>query len=401
MNDNLKDKRIPYRWLVLGISWLSYFFITMAWYLMPTLEYQLLNIYNINSAQYSTALTLPFLIAGILAIIGGILADLIGIKRTASMGIIIAGIGIFLRFNTGEFILLLFPMIILGIGVGLIMPNFPKLVSIWFPSEETGLATGIYNTGLMGGISTGLVVAPFLPGWSSGNIIMGIIIILLGIVFFIFVKDAPSHEVISSSSLLEGVNTAVRSKSTRLATLAIFMAMAGMVAFQGALPGGLHKIYGIPMATAGQIASLISYLGIPGSLTLPLIANKLNKRRLFLILLPISFSILMFLTWILGNNTIILWIGTGVAGYLAGGALPLIMEVPTFLPRIENDPVNIQHLGGVSGILTSMMNIGGFLGLPFIVMPIIVNYGYTKGFLMAAILFSLQSLFAMGIQFPD
>ncbi len=53
----------------------------------------------------------------------------------------------------------------------LIMPNLPKLVNIWFPPGQTGLATGIYNTGLMGGLATGLVIAPYLPGWSRGNIL--------------------------------------------------------------------------------------------------------------------------------------------------------------------------------------------------------------------------------------
>lgn len=401
MSENLNQEADSYRWIVLGIAWLSFFVLAMAWYIMPTLEHEITAIYNISPAQYSTALTFPFLIAGLLALLGGMLADRFGVKKAASLGIIIAGCGILLRVNTGTFLTLLFPMIIVGVGMGLIMPNLPKLVNIWFPPEETGLATGIYNTGLMGGLSTGLVIAPFLPGWSSGNMILGTLVIICGILFFFIVRDAPARKEIPVAPLLEGITTATKSRSTWAATLAVFMAMAGMVAFQGAFPGGLNKVYGLSMAAGGQIASLITYLGLVGSLTLPLLANKLGKRRLFVTILPLSFSVIMILTWTMGNNTTILWLGTAIAGYLAGGSLPLIMEVPAFLPRIKNDPVQPQHVGGVSGMLSSLMNIGGFVGLPFIVMPVILKFGYTWGFLTAAVLFAFQTIFIQGVEFPD
>jgi nitrate/nitrite transporter NarK len=399
--ENKKTKVHSFRWIVLAMAWFSFFVIAMAWYIMPTLEHELLKIYNISSAQYSTALTIPFLIAGLLSLLGGMLADNIGIKKTASLGSLIAGIGIVLRAGTGGFLSLLLPMMIVGVGMGLIMPNLPKIVSVWFPPEETGLATGIYNTGLMGGLSTGLVIAPFLPSWQLGNYILGSIVIISGILFYLIVKDSPPGKKLPPITILEGLQTALRSKNAWFASLAVMTALAGMVSFQGALPGGLNKVYGIPMSKGGQITSLITYLGILGSLTLPYFANKLKKRKLFIIVLPISFSIIMYLTWIFGSIIIVIWLGTALAGYLAGGALPLLMEVPTFLPRNKKDPVQEQHVGGVSGMLTSFMNIGGFIGLSFIVMPIIINFGYNWGFLVAAILFAIQALFASGIAYPD
>jgi len=399
--ENHNRKVYSFRWVVLAMAWFSFFVIAMAWYIMPTLEHELLDLYNISSSQYSTALTIPFLVGGLLSLLGGMLADNIGIKKTASLGSLIAGIGIILRAGTGSFLSLLLPMMLVGVGIGLIMPNLPKIVSVWFPPEETGLATGIYNTGLMGGLSTGLVIAPFLPSWQLGNYILGSIVIISGILFFLIVKNSPPGKKLPPITILEGLQTAVKSKSAWLASLAVMTALAGMVSFQGALPGGLNKAYGIPMSKGGQITSLITYLGILGSLTLPYFANKLKRRKLFIIILPISFSLIMYLTWIFGYSTLAIWIGTGLAGYLAGGALPLLMEVPTFLPRNEEDPVQEQHVGGVSGMLTSLMNIGGFVGLSFIVMPVIINFGYNWGFLVAALLFALQSVFAAGIAYPD
>jgi hypothetical protein len=109
----------------------------------------------------------------------------------------------------------------------------------------------------------------------------------------------------------------------------------------------------------------------------------------------------MFLSWIFAYNTFIIWFGTALAGYLAGGALPILMEVPTFLPRIKEDPIKKQHVGGASGMITSLMNMGGFIGLSFIVMPIIIKFGYTTVFFTAALLFAIQAFFGAGIVFPE
>ncbi|MCF8009333.1 MAG: MFS transporter [Halanaerobiales bacterium] len=389
-----------YRWLILGLGWISYFVIAMAWYIMPTLEHKIIELYNITPVQYSTALTIPFLFAGIMSLVGGILADNLGIKKAATIGIILSGVGILLRASTSSYLNLLIPMIIVGVGMGLILPNLPKLVSIWFPPDETGLATGIYNTGLMAGLATGLVIAPYIPNWFSGNIVLGILIILSGILFFCFVKNSPPGKKIPDTTVFEGISTAIKSKNSWLVSISLFLSLAGMISLQGALPGGLNKIYNIPMSIGGRVASLISYFGILGSITLPFIANKFNNRKIFVILIPIIFSTIMYITWLLGSNMYILWIGTIIAGYVAGGALPLLMEVPTFLPRIKDDPVQQQHVGGAAGMLTMLMNIGGFVGLSFIVMPLIIRYGYSFGFFVAALLFASQALFNSRINFP-
>ena len=109
----------------------------------------------------------------------------------------------------------------------------------------------------------------------------------------------------------------------------------------------------------------------------------------------------MYISWLYADITLIIWLGTALAGYLAGGALPILMEVPTFLPRIKDDPIKEQHVGGASGMLTSLMNVGGFVGLSFIVMPIIINFGYSIGFFVASILFAIQAVFGAKITYPE
>lgn len=49
----------PYRWVVLGIAWLSFFSLAMSWYVMPTLEQTVLDLYRITPQQYSTGACRP------------------------------------------------------------------------------------------------------------------------------------------------------------------------------------------------------------------------------------------------------------------------------------------------------------------------------------------------------
>jgi AAHS family 3-hydroxyphenylpropionic acid transporter len=388
------------RWAVLGIAWAAFFGIALGWYTMPTLQPQLVETYEITPQQFRLALTVPFLIAAILSIPGGMIADRLGIKRAASIGIAIAGVGFLLRSIDGGYLELIAAMITVGIGLGLIMPNLPKLVNIWFPPAETGLATGIYNTGLMAGISTGLIVAPFLPSWSSGNLLFGSVILALAVLFFLIVEDTPPGTQLPSTNLIEGLQHAVRSKNAWIAAMAVFAGLTGMVAIQGEFPVALLETYGIDTATGGQITSLITYGGVLGSLTIPTIANKLDRRKAVLVTAAVGFAVVEFPVWLSGDTTI-LFVGTAIAGYLAGGALPIIMEVPAWLPRVQSDPVKAQHVGGASGLMTAMMNLGGFVGLPLIIGPTIGAYGYTVGFAVAMIIFSFQGILGVFFTLPE
>lgn len=366
---------------------------------MPTLQPQIVDLYGITAQQFRLALTLPFLVAGVLAIPGGMLADRFGIKRAASTGILIAGGGYLVRSIGGGFGDLLLAMTAVGIGLGLILPNLPKLVSVWFPPSETGLATGIYNTGLLAGLATGLVIAPYLPGWRSGNLLFGVVIAGLAVAFYVFVDDTPPGKTLPETSLLDGLQRAIRSRNAVIASVAMFAGLTGMVAIQGEFPVALYEVYGIDQVIGGQIAAVISYSGVVGSLTIPAFATRIGRRKLALLLGAVGFGVIEFSVWLMGDVAL-LFLGTAIAGFLAGGVLPVIMEVPAWLPRVKSDPVEAQHVGGASGLLTSMMNFGGFVGLPFIIGPTIGTFGYTVGFALAMVIFAFQGILGVFLRFP-
>lgn len=82
---------------------------------------------------------------------GGILGDRLGPRIVISCGISIVAVSAFSRGFMSNYTGLLILNLFLGIGMGLTMPNLPKLTAGWFQPAQRGIVMSIYSTG----ISTG------------------------------------------------------------------------------------------------------------------------------------------------------------------------------------------------------------------------------------------------------
>ncbi|MGV9203801.1 MAG: MFS transporter [Promethearchaeia archaeon] len=396
-----KEAYSSYRWAILMVSWVCMFILSFGWYVMPSLSFLLPEIYEISVPQYNLAITFPFLIAGILCIPGGMLADTLGIRKTVTISMIFGALGFIGRaYLTGGFPVLLLSMSGVGIAMGLMFPNIPKMVSAWFPPKQAGFASGIFTTGMFVGIASGMATALYLPEWGITTIILGILVFISSGAFFLIVRDAPPGEELPSPNLLDGLKAGIRSRTIWAAALASFAGFGGMVCFINTYPTAVTSVYELTPEMGSLLGSLITYLGIPGSLILPLLTEKIQRRSLLIIIgLTTGFGIII--PWLLASTgTFWLWIGVIVAGLGGGGLPPLILEIPVLLPSIEGNPIGKEHVGGASALITSLMQFGGFFCLPFIVEPIIISSGYTLGYTVSAILFGSLAGFALMFNYP-
>ncbi|MBD3214029.1 MAG: MFS transporter [Candidatus Lokiarchaeota archaeon] len=389
-----------YRWVVLGISWLCIFTLSIGWYSMPTLQSSLMILYNINITQFNLAFTLPFLIAGILSIPGGILADSWGVRKTVSLAMVFGGIGFLGRALLGNYVVLLVSMASVGTAWGLLFPNAPKMISAWFPPEETALSSGIFTTGMFIGLSIGMAASPYFPEWIITTSIMGIMVLILCGIFFILAKDAPPGKELKSIKLIEGVQTAIKSKTIWLAGFGGFLAFGGMVSFMSTLPLASNIVYGLPEAQGGFLAALVNLLGVVGALSLPALTKKIGRKKL-LVIIGLSTASGIFFSWFLAPLTLLaLWIGVIIAG-IGGGALPaILLEIPVLMSSVNSDPIREEHVGGGAALVNVLLQIGGFAILPFIITPLINTYSYMLGYTFAAIFFGSISIFALKFEYP-
>jgi MFS family permease len=137
-----------YRWVILGIVYLSILAFTLIFQSIPPILPFILSELHLTYAQSGLLMSL-FALPGIfVSLLSGFLADRYGMKLLGT-GCFLLMIGGTLLVGLGEDLPALgLGRIIAGIG-GLTLSVFlPKLLSQWFKERELGLAMGIFNTGV-------------------------------------------------------------------------------------------------------------------------------------------------------------------------------------------------------------------------------------------------------------
>ena len=182
-----------YRWVILGIVYLSILAFTLIFQSIPPILPFILSDLHLTYAQSGLLMSL-FAFPGIfVSLLGGFLADRYGM-RLLGTGCFLLMIGGTLLVGLGENLPALgLGRIIAGIG-GLTLSVFlPKLLS----QKELGLAMGIFNTGVPLGsvICFGLFgKMGSLWGWRVPVLLTGIYLLVTSILFLSLYRLPPSQE---------------------------------------------------------------------------------------------------------------------------------------------------------------------------------------------------------------
>ena len=169
-------------WTILSSASLMAFAIWAPMLCVPPMEHILKEELLLTHAQTSLLYAVPTLMLMALGIPGGVLADRIGVKKAAGIGIIIIAVGTMLRGTATTASGLLAFTFIYGIGIGLSMPNLPKLISGWVTRQKAGMATGIFSAAMATGEALALAIAmPLifpLPNTFQGVFFSGVYLLL-------------------------------------------------------------------------------------------------------------------------------------------------------------------------------------------------------------------------------
>jgi NNP family nitrate/nitrite transporter-like MFS transporter len=274
-------------------------------------------------------------------------------------------------------------MCLFGLSFGLLMPNLPKLVKIWFSPKEAGLASGIYMTALGSGTALGLITGPLLGGWKPACVTLGTLSLVVVIFWSLFARDAPKGTKIRMPPMISGIKKAIKSKNVCLLALAQGLYLGGFIVFSGNFPKALEGVHHVSPETAGAISSLISWGVVTGHLLLPLVSDRLGVRKPLVYSGALISAICFFFAWDL-SPTIASWPLILIGGVFLGGIPSLLYTLLVQFPE-----VGPEYVGGASGLVTSIMAAGGFFIPQAVISPILeagTLKAYTAGFLLTALL---------------
>ena len=234
----------------------------------------------------------------------GILADRIGPRIASTVFLAIAAIGSFLTFAGNSFTAVVVGKVMIAAGMAVVYIPLMKLISVWFPTRDFAVLTGIViavgNIGAVAATGPLQLLADAL-GWREVYLVLGIVTLVLAVLCFTVVRDHPhgrslpsveelEHDidgraVTEDSSARVPVLTGLRivfSGGRRFWTCAIayFLVYGTIMTFQGTWAVTyFNSVYGFVlsaswMVTALGVGKILSTLAIGGMTSRGIIRSK-------------------------------------------------------------------------------------------------------------------------------
>lgn len=378
-----KERYPEYRWMILGLAWLVLVCLVWSWFLIPSLAYRLFPELKLTHAQFTLILTAPFLIGVLTPIIGGALGDRFGIRLIVAVAAFLAGLTGITRVFTPSFQGMFVLMCLFGIAYGIIMPNLPKLVGIWFPPKQVGVASGIYMTGLNIGAAFGLLTGPLFGEWKPAFITSGIIMLGVAILWTLFAKNSPIGVEIHMPPLVTGITRGIRSKNVWLIAMGQCLYLGAFVGFSGNFPTALQNVHQVSPKTAGAISSLLTWGLVIGNFFLPMLSDRIGWRKPFVHIGAVVSAVCFFFAWYFAPGAAT-WTLIFIGGIVFGSIQPVLFTILVEIPEIGP-----ECMGGASGLVATLLNAGGFF-IPLLITSPLVAAGtpaaYSTGFLVTALI---------------
>jgi MFS family permease len=354
-----------------------------SWYLIPPLASQMSPELGLSHMQYTLIFTAPVLMGIWGATTAGAAADRFGIRVVVGIAVFLGGAAGLARAFAPNFGVMFILTCLVGIAVYGAMPNLPKLVGIWFPPRQAGLAAGIYTMAMGIGITLAMFTGPLFPDWRAAFSYIGIVTLVVAFLWALLARSAPKGVEIKMPPMVTGIKRGLKSRNILLTCAVYFLFMGTMMSFLGNFPEALEITHNVSPVRAGAITSLLTASGVLGNLIIPNISDRIGLRKPFIYGGVITMSVCLFFAWQVAPSTAT-WVLVVLAGIGVGSLPPIVLTLPLELPEIGH-----EHVGGATGLILSAMALGGFT-MPLLITSPIMAAGtpaaYSTGFLATALI---------------
>lgn len=378
------------RWTTFTLAVLAYalsFFHRMA---PATIAADLQQAFATSGAVLGGISATYFYIYTLMQIPTGILVDTLGPRRILTLGGVIAGAGSFM-FGMAESVTMLSAgRLLVGLGVSVTFIAMLKLHAAWFHDRHFGTYTGLSI--LLGNIGAVLAAAPLawaltFTTWRNVFEIIGVLLFLLGVLSWYWVRNTPGDAGLPSMRELDGHEshpahsghwfTGLKQILRNRATWPAFWVNVGLCgsyfAFAGlwAVPY-LTSVYGLTRTQASYHTTLLLAGFALGALVIGTLSDRLGRRRPVVL----AFALLYLICWLpllIGLN-----LPHGLMLFLF-----FLMGIGASCFTLSWACVKEVNPHALSGMATSVVNTGAFLGTgilqPLVGRSIDLSGSYTTG----------------------
>lgn len=344
----------------------------MIWVLLGPLAVVIMNDYQMDAAQKANLVALPVLGGSVLRLVLGYLTDVIGPKRTGQLGMLLTMVPLVWGWQFVDSLNeLYYVALLLGIAGASFAAALP-LASRWYPPQYQGLAMGIAGAGNSGTVFTTLFANRIAQHYGSWELVFGLALIPIVIVFVLFTfiaKDSPNQP---SPRKLSDYGAVLAQRDTWLFCILYGVTFGGFVGMSNYLTIFFNTQYGLSPVRAADFTTICV---IAGSFFRPIggwLADRIGGVRMLTMLYGIVAIMMAAVSSLpsLGLMTVLLFVGMMALGMGNGSVFQLVPQ------RFR------KEIGMVTGIVGAAGGLGGYF-LPKLLGNLKLSTGsYTPGFLI-------------------
>ncbi|HKA55303.1 MAG TPA: MFS transporter [Candidatus Binatia bacterium] len=385
-------ERPPYRWWVLAnVVLVSVLVPGIAWNYIIMVVPDLLGDLGLPIGQWGVlwaGISLGMLVASIPA---GALGDHFGARHSVGWGMVLLSLSLLLRATAAGFLTMFGAMVLFGLALGVVFANLTKAIAVWFPPDELGMASGVGQAGIGLGIGVATLVTPLLltplGGWRGLTRLLGYVTLALAAFWLLTVRDRAlgGSSTAGRGRVWEAMGQVLAVKELRVVALCSFLFFGGNLGTLGYFPTYLVTVQGMSAQAAGGIATLAPWAFILGAILLPLLSDRLGRRKVVYIAGIFASGLIVFAyTYLLGRPLVLAAITLG----LVAGAVVLLFVVP-----IEMEGVGPRLAGSAIGVVNAAGFAGGvlmpLLGMKLVQVRPVLGLGLWAGcFVLSALCFA-------------
>ena len=340
-----------------------------------------------------------FLIYGIMQFPSGVLADVLGPRKSIVWFTALTCIGGLLFWLSYRYELLLAAQFIMGIGTSVFYINAVTLIGRWFPSDRKATAISVLSASSGIGAFASFMGFPLatsiLGSWRPLYFVMLILLVINWVMNFLLLKDNPSNQPLAPVKRRDIIGSFKETLSDKRFHPLLFGYI--MLGFNWTLFSWgfqfLMESKGLTYIEAGMVTSLGTIAGFSGCLAAGVISDKLKQRKLpVLLFIGSNLVFLALMTFIpAGYPAIVYTVIWGVMSICGSIWVLFISMVSEVLPPGKAS-IGLGVMNGLSTIISSLItplygsfvDVTGSYLLPNIVIlglgafTLIVLFRYTK-----------------------
>jgi cyanate permease len=359
-----------YKWYILALAALTHMLVVAIPAMsLPVLFDEIAADLHLDIVQIGVVWGLGSLTGIVMSLLGGIIGDRIGAKRTLIIGCALTGAVGALRGFATSYPMLAATVVLAGLFPLMVPTNVHKTCGVWFTGQRLGLANAVVSAGMalgfmLGSLLGASVFSPLLGGWRNVLFAYGALALIVALIWSTTADGPEGHrkavDPAKSSAPRRPLSESLRHVASVRSVWLLGFAMLGIGScIQGGL--GYLPLYlrgqGWEAATADSALATFHGASLLFTIPIALLSHRLGSRRRVLmiatVMIATGFGLLS------AADGALVWGAVILAGVVRDGFMAMLM---TFIMEIKE--VGVAYAGTATGMIMSISQIGSVLSPP-------------------------------------